>query len=59
MIAAARGLKSLSGQDTPDTGLPPQWLNRILEAIFGFERHLIGRIPLPLGVSLFAIARAK
>jgi SAM-dependent methyltransferase len=59
LIAGLRGLKALTGNTKPDTGVPPSWLNATLEAIFGFERHLIGRLPMPLGVSLFMVARAN
>jgi hypothetical protein len=38
--------------------MPSNWLNKALEAIFAFERHLIGRLPLPLGVSLVVIVKA-
>lgn len=42
-----------------DDGLsvPPAPLNRALTAIFASERHLIGRLPLPLGASLLMCAR--
>ena len=39
-----------------DLWLPPRPLNASLEAIFAAERHLIGRVPLPPGLSLFAVA---
>lgn len=38
-------------------GTPPEPLNRGFAAIFGAERHLLGRIDLPFGLSLLAIAR--
>jgi hypothetical protein len=59
LIAAIRGVKALLGNTEPDTGVPPRWLNAILEAIFGLEQFLIGRIPMPLGVSLIMVSRAK
>ena len=37
--------------------MPPEWLNRVLYQIFACERHLVLRLPLPFGLSLFAIAR--
>jgi SAM-dependent methyltransferase len=58
MIAGIRWLKNLTGSKSVDTGMPAQWLNRLLETIFAFERHLIGALPLPLGVSLIVIVRA-
>jgi len=39
--------------------LPTAPLNAALEMVFGVERHLVGRLPLPIGLSLFAIASAK
>jgi SAM-dependent methyltransferase len=59
MIAAVRGLKALTGNKNVDTGVPSRWLNTTLEAIFGLERYLVGRVPMPIGVSLMMIARAK
>lgn len=42
------------GQSSADT-MPPGWLNGILKGVFGTERHLVGRLPLPFGLSLFAV----
>ena len=39
-----------------DEALPPP-LNRMLAGLFAWERHLIGRVPLPAGVSLLMLAR--
>jgi SAM-dependent methyltransferase len=39
--------------------MPPTLLNSALSKIFAFERHLVSRIPLPIGLSLYAIARQK
>jgi len=38
--------------------LPPAPLNATLEAVFAAERYLVGRLPLPPGLSLFAVASA-
>lgn len=38
--------------------LPPRALNSALERIFTAERHLIGRVPFPTGLSLYAVASA-
>jgi len=35
----------------------PTPANAALEAVFAAERHLVGRLPLPFGVSLLAVAR--
>jgi SAM-dependent methyltransferase len=57
-IAAVRFVKSLFGASgREDDAMPPQGLNRLLTALFASERHLIGRVPLPAGVSLLMLAR--
>ena len=50
--------KALGKQDSK-LGIPPAPINSMLEHIFATERHLIGRVPLPAGLSLFAVASAK
>ena len=55
VAAAARIAGKLSGKTTSDDNLPSPAVNRALEKLFGFERHLVGRVPLPAGVSLVAI----
>src|SRR3712207_7385908 len=42
-----------------DISLPPRPLNYALERGFGAERLLIGKVPLPPGLSLFAIGRSE
>jgi hypothetical protein len=55
--AVAERLSSrLLGKDNADLTLPPAPLNAALERTFAAERHLIGRLPLPVGLSLFAVA---
>jgi SAM-dependent methyltransferase len=51
---AARG--SIRGEH--DLAMPSAILNRVLFFLFSSERHVIGRIRAPLGVSLIALARA-
>ncbi len=58
LIAGIRWMKNLTGSKHVDTGMPPPWLNRLLEGIFAAERALIGRLPLPIGVSLVVIVTA-
>ena len=53
-----RMLSKLRGKEDADLKLPPAPLNSALEAAFAAERHLIGRVPLPPGLSLFAVASA-
>ena len=58
-LAVAERLSSkLRGKDAADLSLPPKPLNAALERVFGLERHLVGRLPLPPGLSLFAVASA-
>jgi SAM-dependent methyltransferase len=58
--AVAERLSSrLRGNDKADLTLPPGPLNATLECAFAAERHLIGRLPLPVGLSLFAVASAR
>jgi SAM-dependent methyltransferase len=57
--AVAERLSSKArGKDDADLTLPSATLNSALERTFATERHLIGRVPLPVGLSLFAVASA-
>lgn len=42
-----------------DDALPPPWLNALLGGIFSLERRWLAAAPLPLGVSLLAVARRE
>jgi len=55
---AERFASKLRGKDTGDLALPPRPLNSALERVFAAERHLVGRVPLPPGLSLFALGSA-
>jgi SAM-dependent methyltransferase len=55
LAAAARIVGKLSGKKESDDQMPPGPVNSLLGAIFGLERHLVGRVSLPAGVSLVAI----
>lgn len=46
----------LLGQEASVDGLPPAPLNTLFARLFGLERWLVGRVPMPIGLSLFAIA---
>jgi SAM-dependent methyltransferase len=59
VAVAERALSKLRGKDSGDVSLPPKPLNAALEAVFGSERYLVGRLPLPPGLSLFAVASAR
>lgn len=54
-IAAARLAGKLLKRESADDSIPPKPVNRLLRGIFGLEAPLVGRIPLPFGVSLVAI----
>ncbi|NJC05108.1 SAM-dependent methyltransferase [Sphingomonas kaistensis] len=53
---AARTAGKLTGKDDGDDTLPPAPLNAALEAVFAQEARLIGKVPLPPGLSLWAVA---
>jgi len=40
-----------------DLRVPPWPLNRALESVYAAERHLLGRFPVPYGLSLVVVAR--
>ena len=59
-IVLARTLAGLRrGAGVHDLIMPPAIINRILYAVFASERYLIGRVRIPIGVSLIALARAR
>jgi SAM-dependent methyltransferase len=58
VAVAQRCLSRLRRNDDGGLTLPSPAINAALETIFAAERHLIGRLPLPPGLSLFAVASA-
>ncbi len=59
-IAAVRGLNALRRrQDRLDLTLPPPAVNRLLCAVFAFERNLVTRFALPFGVSVLAVGALR
>ena len=54
-IAAARLAGKLLGRESADDSIPPGPINGLLRRIFELEAPLVGRVPLPFGVSLVAI----
>jgi SAM-dependent methyltransferase len=58
LAAGFRLLGKLTGREEADDAQPAAPLNAVFTGIFGLERHLIGRLPLPFGVSIAAILRA-
>ncbi len=57
LIAGVRVLNKLRGHDSADDTLPSPAVNGALDRLFGLEAGLIGRLPLPFGVSLVAVLR--
>ena len=57
LIVVRRMLGRLFALKGDDDAMPPLWLNRLLGAVFAFERRLVGRWRLPFGVSLLMLAR--
>jgi hypothetical protein len=60
--AALRRLRCASTRAVPrgesaDDRLPSAPVNAILQKVFGLEAALIGRLPMPFGVSLVAVVR--
>ncbi len=54
---AARLAGKLTGKDDSDDSPPARPLNWAFEKIFGLERHLLGRVPLPPGLSIIVLAQ--
>jgi SAM-dependent methyltransferase len=59
LAVAQRAASKLRGDEDADVRLPPAPLNAALEKAFAAERYLVGRLPLPPGLSLFAVASAR
>lgn len=55
VAAVARIIGKAMGKQTSDDQMPSAPVNAILTRIFGLETHLVGRVPLPAGVSIVAI----
>jgi SAM-dependent methyltransferase len=50
-----RAVKSIFGVDHADDTLPPPALNSALRWVFAAERHLVGRLAPPVGLTLCAV----
>jgi len=59
VAVAARIAGKLTGKDDSDDSPPAAPLNSMLGSIFRLERHLLGRMPLPPGLSLILIAEPQ
>jgi SAM-dependent methyltransferase len=49
--------KLMKKQDSREDSVPPTPINRLFAGIFSSERFLIGKIPLPVGLSLVLLAK--
>jgi SAM-dependent methyltransferase len=56
LAVGARFAGRVMGKDDSDDSPPPGPVNALFERIFRLERHLVGRVPLPLGVSIVTLA---
>jgi SAM-dependent methyltransferase len=59
LAVAERAGSKLRGNENANVKLPPAPLNSTFEKVFAAERYLVGRLPLPPGLSLFAVAEAR
>lgn len=59
VAVAARFAGKLMGKDDSDDSPPPKLLNTLFEGVFGLERHLLGRVPMPPGLSIIVLASPK
>ncbi len=59
IAAAVRLAGKAVGRESSDDRVPPWPLNSLFQGIFALERHLVGRVPLPAGVSLFALLSTR
>jgi SAM-dependent methyltransferase len=57
LVAAARIVGKLTRKESADDMLPSAPVNAALEKIFSLETGMVGRVPMPFGVSLVAVLR--
>ena len=57
LIAAARLAGKLTGRESADDAMPPRPVNAVLRTIFSAESALVGRVSMPVGVSMVAVLR--
>ena len=58
LAVVQRMASKLARREDAELGIPPGPVNSLLSSIFAFERHAVGRLPLPMGLSLLAVASA-
>jgi len=56
LAVAARLASRVTGKDDSDDALPSPIVNGTFKTIFGAEKHLLGRVPLPIGLSIITLA---
>lgn len=56
LAVAQRLAAKATGREEPLDAVPAGPLNRTLQAVFASERHLVGKVNFPFGLSLFAVA---
>ncbi len=59
LAVADRMAAKVTGRTGSDDTPPPAPINRLFTTIFGLERYLVGRVPMPPGLSLIALASAR
>jgi SAM-dependent methyltransferase len=59
LAVAARFAGKLLGKDDSDDSPPARPLNALFQRVFALERHLVGRVPLPPGLSIIVLAAPK
>ncbi len=57
LVAAARIVGKITRKDSADDKLPSAPVNAVLNRVFGLEAGMVGRVPMPFGVSLVAVVR--
>lgn len=57
LVAMARIAGKIVRRESADDSLPSAPVNALLNKVFGLEAGLIGRLPMPFGVSLVAVVR--
>lgn len=57
LVAAARIVGKITRKESADDSLPGALANAALQKIFSLEAQMVGRTPMPFGVSLVAVLR--
>jgi hypothetical protein len=58
MIAGLRLARKVFGiTESADDAMPSPAVNGVLKSIFGFESNWVGKVSMPVGVSLLAVAQ--